>query len=273
MRRLHRDATAWHVFSRGTRRLFLFRDDEDFSTFLQCLAFALRDSGCELWAYALMSNHYHLVLFGSSNQVTRCMYQADRIYARYHNRKYLLAGHVFEGPYKAIPIATDGFVLWTLAYVFLNPVKAGLCGAPESYAWSGYRDFTGQEGSPLGVAASAAMSRLRMPPEEAWERFYRCIQVQQSRPPKKRGNQPTLSKIHMDQFEWLLQQAHDNPFRLAGEDPVQVASYWARQVGITPRVIAMALEIGSSAPVRKMIHRFKKRLEAEPSLIPMAVVP
>ena len=273
MRRIHQGATAWHVFTRGTRRLFLFRDDEDFSTFIQCLAFALRDSGCELWAYALLSNHYHLVLYGSSEQLTQCMYQANRIYARYHNKKYLLAGHVFEGPYKAIPIPTDGLILWTLAYVFLNPVKAGLCGTPEGYAWSGYRHFTGQEGSPLAVAASAAMDRLKMPPEKAWEQFHRCMNVQRSRPPKKLVNQPTLTEVHLGQFEWLLQQAHDNPARLAGEDPIQVASYWARQVGIAPRVVAMALEITSSEPVRKMIHRFKKRLEVEASLAPVAMVP
>src|SRR5436190_11695413 len=53
-----------HVFARGTRRLQLFHDDEDYLQFIIFLKHALSKSGCVLWAFTLMSNHYHLVLYG-----------------------------------------------------------------------------------------------------------------------------------------------------------------------------------------------------------------
>src|SRR5262249_36414557 len=148
MRRIHCGPARWHVFSRGTRRLELFRDEPDYAAFLNCLRFALKESGCLLWAYALMSNHDHLVIFGDSDQVSVCMYHLNRLYATSHNKKYRLGGHAFDGPYGAVRIPTDGMLLWTLAYVFLNPVKAGLCSTAEDYPWSGYRSFIGLEGSP-----------------------------------------------------------------------------------------------------------------------------
>src|SRR5687767_9259733 len=85
MRRFHCDTAIWHVFARGARRLHLFHDDEDFSKFAIFLAFAVKKSGCVLWAFALMNNHYHLVLRGASAQLTACMHRLNRLYSAYHN--------------------------------------------------------------------------------------------------------------------------------------------------------------------------------------------
>src|SRR5258706_4456804 len=165
MRRLQCDPAGWHVFARGTRRLLLFRDDADFETFLRFLGFSLFKSGCELWAYALMSNHYHLILYGSSGQLSKCMFHLNRLYSRYHNERYNLGGHVFHGPYKAFRAPTFRLLLWKVAYVFLNPVKAALCDHPEEYLWSGYSSFLGMEGSPLEVQAASLMDRVDLPLE------------------------------------------------------------------------------------------------------------
>jgi putative transposase len=273
MRRLHCEAASWHVFARGTRRLLLFRDTEDYATFLRCLTFALRLSGCELWAYALMSNHFHLALYGTSSQLTTCMYSVNRIYARFHNKKYALGGHVFDGPYRAFRVASFRLTLWTLAYVFLNPVKAGLCDKPEDYAWSGYRSFVGLDGSPLEVQSSSIIGRVDLPGPRAWERFYDCLRLEQQRPPKPTFDRPSMAEVHRSQFEWLLEHARNHADLLSGEDPLEVALFWGRQCGIAPRVMANALGKSDSGEIRRVLHQFSNWLAKDPALSHLVTIP
>ncbi len=273
MRRPHCEESGWHVFDRGIRRLQLFRDESDDVAFLRFLKFGLRKSGCLLWAYCLMMNHYHLVLYGSSAQLTMCMHHLNRLYAEYHNDKYSLSGHVFDGPYRAFRSPTYRLLLWKVAYVFLNPVKAGICGRPEDYRWSGYRSFVGLAGSPLELEPSSLMRRLDMPAARAWERFYECLRLESKRPSKIHQGVPTLSELYADQFESLLDQARKCRDLPAGLDPLEVAVYWAKQSGIAPRFMASALGSTSSREIRDLLKAFTTRMDREPQLSSQAAIP
>jgi len=273
MRRLHCDPIGWHVFARGTRRLLLFRDDADYETFLRFLGFSLFKSGCELWAYALMTNHYHLILYGSSEQLSRCMFFLNGLYSHYHNERYNLGGHVFEGPYKAYRSPTFRLLLWKVAYVFLNPVKGGLCDRPEEYRWSGYSSFLGVEGSPMEVQAASLMDRIDLPLERAWARFHECMRLELQRPSRPVQGRPTWAEAHMDTFDWLLLQARQAVDLPSGVDPLEVAVYWARKSGVAPRFIARSLGLTGSREIREKHARFAKRLANEPSLAYLANVP
>ena len=153
MRRFDCDTSNWHVFARGARRLQLFRDDQDFSQFLTFLRYSLDASGCLLWAFALMTNHYHLVLRGSSKELTACMRRINLMYSRYHNKRYTMDGHTFDGPYQAFRQATPLLMLHTIAYVHFNPVKAGLSICPEDYLWSSCRCLR-TSGKPIALMSA-----------------------------------------------------------------------------------------------------------------------
>jgi putative transposase len=273
MRRMHCDTSIWHVFNRGARRLLLFQDDRDYATFLQCLVFGLQQSACELWGYALMSNHYHLVLYGDSDQLTECLYHVNKLYAHLHNARYKLGGHVFDGPYQAYRVPTSRLALWTLAYVFLNPVKAGLCDEPQDYRWSGYRSFVGVDGSPLPVDSAAFMRRVDLPLEQAWQRFHDVLRIEKLQPTRTLAGRPTMAEVHFSQFAWLQRHARDHAALLQGEDPMKVAVWWGRQCGITPRIMAKALDLDDSQEIRYILQEFKKRLVRDPSLARLSTIP
>lgn len=250
----------------------LFRDETDYLTFLNCLKFALQKSACELWAWALMSNHYHLVLYGSSDQLTQCMYLLNRTYARYHNNRYRLGGHVFDGPYQAFRTATVGLTLWTIAYVFLNPVKASLCTAPEDYRWSGYRSFLGME-CPLAVNVRGLMDRMDLSLERAWERFHDNIRRQLRQPATSVPGRATMSEVHQSQFEWLWEHAATCAPAMSVNERIGLAAYWAKQCGIAPRAVSRVIKDKEPAEISRELYLFKRKLAGDPSLAPLASVP
>lgn len=264
MRRIQCDSIAWHVINRGARRLDLFRDDQDYATFLAMLQGALKASGAILWAFTLMANHYHLVLYASSKQLTACMIRVNRLYARYHNRRYGLVGHAFDGPYRAYPQPSAMVVMRTLAYVFMNPVAAGITRAPEDYRWSCVRDYLNLPGSAFRVDPAEALSHVHPDPARAWASFHRAMAKEARRPPRRCGDPLTRTQIHAQQFEWLLEHAVESRESLAGEDPVRAAIHWGRQCGVTLRAMAAVLEDRSPAWIRKSMCDIDEELRLNP---------
>ena len=129
----------YHVMARGNRRGDIVFDDEDRKTFLRTLGEVCKRAGFRIHAYALMSNHYHLLLETPQANLTVGMGWFQNAYTRRINTRHRLWGHLFGGRYKAI-VVEPGNAYWAiLDYIHLNPVRAGLVAGRdgmESYAWS-----------------------------------------------------------------------------------------------------------------------------------------
>jgi REP element-mobilizing transposase RayT len=265
VKRVRINPLGWHVFSRGSRRLDLFRDDQDRFRFLAILQYSLNTSGCVLVAYVLMANHYHLVLTGDSLQLTACMRRLNRLYSGWHNTKYGFEGHAFDGPYQAFPESTSFMLLRAIAYVFLNPVAAGLADQAADYRWSGYRSFMGSGTSPLAVRPERALSLADRDRSGALEVFRKVMERQRTQEvPKLLTN--SRRAIQAMQFEWLLDHAKEFADRLQGEDPALVAAYWGRSFGIATRAMADVLEVSPAGSLSRGIYRFSKKVQSNEAL-------
>lgn len=265
MRRPKTDKRVWHVFARGVRRLALFYEDFDYLKFLSLLREACTASGCALYAYCLMANHYHLMLMATSVQLSHCMWLVNRKYALHHNARHRMGGHVFEGPYRAYKQKTARSIFWRLAYVFLNPVMAGLVDRPEQYRWSGFLSFMGLEGSPLPVSLPEGFDALCGGSDRARAQFMSVLE-EQLRHGKRQTGGPTALEVNCEQFAWLLRRAEDRKARWPCEDPVSIALYWGRESGIPPRAMAKALGITDVSRLRRRIHAFAQRISKESDL-------
>lgn len=137
--RVEYEGAIYHVMARGDRREAIVRDDEDRKTFIRTLGEAAKKTGMRIHAYALMSNHYHLLVETPKANLSEGMGWLQNAYTRRMNVRHRLWGHVFGGRYKAIAVE-PGTCFWALLdYVHLNPVRAGLVKEEdglESYAWS-----------------------------------------------------------------------------------------------------------------------------------------
>jgi putative transposase len=118
----------YHVMSRGDRHEPIFEDDDDRRMFLRTLTECCEKGGWRIYAWVLMSNHYHWVLQTPEANLVAGMKWFQNTFTRRLNSRHQKWGHVFGGRYKAVLVdASGGGYLETLIdYVHLNPVRAGL---------------------------------------------------------------------------------------------------------------------------------------------------
>jgi putative transposase len=139
-----------HVIQRGNDRMVTFRAPRDYRHYLDLLEDAANASGVDIHAYALMSNHVHLVASPcAADSLPKTMQSVGRSYVSWFNRKYGRTGTLWEGRYRATVIDTDRYLLTCMVYVEQNPDRAGLVDLPGDYRWSSYRANALGAGDPL----------------------------------------------------------------------------------------------------------------------------
>lgn len=100
--RIECPGAIYHVTSRGDRREPIYRDDEDRSAQLEIIAQAMDRFDAQVLAYCQMGNHFHLVLHTRRANLSRLMRHLNGVYTQAFNRRHGLAGHLFQGRFKAI---------------------------------------------------------------------------------------------------------------------------------------------------------------------------
>lgn len=98
----------------------------------------------DIISYSLIPNHFHLVLRQLQDEgVSNFMHKLGTSHTNYFNKAYNRSGSLFQGPYKAIHIDSEEYLLWLVAYVNGNPEIHGL-GEAKNYSWSSLRYFLGE---------------------------------------------------------------------------------------------------------------------------------
>ena len=73
-----------HVIQRGNNRQATFYADEDYRFYLECLGDAARRYACRIHAYALMTNHVHLLASAAAPYaLSRMMQHVGRRFVQY----------------------------------------------------------------------------------------------------------------------------------------------------------------------------------------------
>ena len=111
----------YHVMARGDRREAIVQDEEDCRTFLRTLGEGCERAGFRVHAYALMTNHYHLLLETKEPNLSRGMGWLQNAFTRRINARHGLWGHVFGGRYKAI-VVEPGNCFWALLD-YIHPIR------------------------------------------------------------------------------------------------------------------------------------------------------
>ena len=129
--------------SRGNRQEPVFLTDRDHEVFLDTLGEACGRCGWRVHAFALMGNHYHLLIETPEANLVDGMRRLQGTYTKRYNMRHKQWGHLFQGRYKALVVDPAGDYFSTVAsYVHLNPARAKCfdleTGGLVDYAWSSY---------------------------------------------------------------------------------------------------------------------------------------
>jgi putative transposase len=191
--RLQYPDAIYHVMARGNGRQKIVRDDTDRGRLQEDLGKAAIRCSWRVYAFAIMSNHLHIVLKTPQPNLARGMQTFLSGYANVWARRHKFSGHVFQGRYRT-ELVEDETYLWTVTrYVHLNPVRAGIADHPADWVWSSYSGYahrarrlewlayddllaswTGAFGGldPAGAYRRYVTAGLSDPPESPWKDAY-----------------------------------------------------------------------------------------------------
>jgi len=132
---------VYHVASRGNRGQEIFLDNSDRSFFLNLVGKASERFQLRVFAFCLMSNHYHLFLQTPLPNLSQSMHWLNCSYASHFAWRHDVPGHLFQGRYKSVLSAEEVHFLHLSMYLHLNPVRALMAEDPDEYRWSSFRDY------------------------------------------------------------------------------------------------------------------------------------
>lgn len=165
----------YHVFNRGNNKQNIFFENRDWirflflilyfqspvtfynlgrhvSNFVRHRVFNISDKelleiaknrAVEVAGFALMPNHFHLILRESKEGgISKYMQRILNAYTKYFNAKYDKSGHLFQGPFKVVHIEDNEQLLHLSSYIHRNPRELREWkNKEEKFPWSSYQDY------------------------------------------------------------------------------------------------------------------------------------
>ncbi|MEA1991878.1 MAG: transposase [Thermodesulfobacteriota bacterium] len=145
--RLDIPGTLHHVIVRGIERRKIVTDDQDRQDFVSRMGTIASETETAVYAWALMSNHAHILLRSGPSGLSRYMRRLLSGYAVSYNRRHRRHGHLFQNRYTSIVCEEDPYFKELVRYIHLNPLRAKLVESLarlDRYRWCGHSVLMGR---------------------------------------------------------------------------------------------------------------------------------
>lgn len=205
--RLEYEGAFYHVVQRGNNREFIYLTPQYRDFMVEQLRNAVEVDGLEVFAYVIMSNHYHLLMRTSSEPLQKVMHRMNTRYAKWYNSERERTGPVFESRYKAILIQNEAYLLQVAKYIHRNPVRAKLCGHPREYLWSSDGHYRQNNTGKTFVNSSFILSMLASNYQEAMNEYNVLVETPDD------GNFEDLSFLGDEGFALIVEPKDAVPFK------------------------------------------------------------
>jgi len=168
------DGGIYHLINRGNGQQPVFHKDGDYQAFTELMMEMSERFAVELFAWCLMTNHYHLVVRPNKAELlSKGMHWFQSTHVRRYHRHYKSSGHLWQGRYKSFAIDDSDQLLAVIRYVEANPVRAGMVDSAVDWPWSShYQRGTGSAGASLNSTSSKlSISTLPIALPQPWTEY------------------------------------------------------------------------------------------------------
>ena len=148
-----------HAMNRGARHLPIFGDDNDRDLFLDRLGAAQERHGLGIHAYALMDNHYHLLVRADVPVLSQSMKSIGGAYTQRFNHKYGLDGPLFRGRFRSKPITEERYLSEVVRYIHRNPIESPRADLRDLH-WTSHPAYMGAVARPRWLTTSTILERF-----------------------------------------------------------------------------------------------------------------
>lgn len=135
---------VYHVIIRGNAKQDIFLEKQDYEKFIKEICNTKEKYQYELYAYCLMTNHVHFIIYDKNEKLSKILQSLTVSYSSYWNKKYDREGHLFQNRFLSKNIETEGYLKTACRYIHQNPSKSGIA-KMEKYLWSSYQEYIGQD--------------------------------------------------------------------------------------------------------------------------------
>lgn len=145
--RLDAPGVLHHVMARGIEQGLIFRNYHDREDFIWRLSELALKQAWTVYAWALMPNHFHLLVRTGKKPLSRNMRALMSGYAGYFNRRHNRHGHLFQNRYKSIVCEEETYFLELVRYLHLNPLRSKMVkdlNELDSYKYAGHSAIIGR---------------------------------------------------------------------------------------------------------------------------------
>jgi putative transposase len=147
----------YHIYNKGNNGEKIFLDDENYLFFLSKFNYYLKGK-VVVYAYCLMPNHFHFLLKVNENpEPTKIVNNSIEFrklsileksfrdffisYSKSFNKSHNRTGSLFQYKFKRKPILDESYLNNIVAYIHLNPVRAGIVKSAENWNYSSYKSY------------------------------------------------------------------------------------------------------------------------------------
>jgi len=145
--RLDALGTLHHVIIRGIEQRQIVDDDKDRRNFVNRMGTLALETDTAINAWALMTNHVHILLRSGPVGLSKYMKRLLTGYAIFYNRRHRRHGHLFQNRYKSIVVEEDSYFQELVRYIHLNPLRVGIVDSItklDRYRWCGHSAILGR---------------------------------------------------------------------------------------------------------------------------------
>lgn len=167
-----------HVIVRGNEKRIIFTDDDDRRQFVARFSALLVATETDCFAWALLDNHFHLLLRPRQVSLGSFMRRLLTGYAVNFNLRHHRCGHLFQNRYKSLVCEEETYLVELVRYIHLNPLRAGIVGtldALDAYCWCGHAPLVGKGELP-GQVTGEVLSRFGQSIDNARRNYRRFVE-------------------------------------------------------------------------------------------------